>query len=145
MTDFFPWLWRILDLPALMLVAVMGLLFYAVYRVQTNKQNDFDFSDMFRDDSGKPSAARMMVLVCGGVSSWAIMYMLMHSSDKKIDAMIFGIYLAVWSGSALAAKWMETNKSIAGMMQGEVKVGVTAQTTVTTTQQGVSDGKKSGS
>ena len=123
---FLPWLWSIVDLPALLLVAVMGIVFYVLYRIQANPENNFDFSDMFRDEKGKPSAARMMILVSGGVSSWAVMYMLVHSKESMIDPFIFGLYLGVWSGSALASKWMETNKTaqIANSLQGNVSLGV---------------------
>lgn len=96
-----------MDLPALLLVAVMGMLFYALYRIQVDPHNNFDFADMFRDENGKPSAARLMILVCGGVSSWGIMYMLMHDDSSKIDPVLFGIYVAIWSGSALASKALD--------------------------------------
>lgn len=110
MNGFFPWLWRVLDLPALLLVAVMILTFYVLYRIQRNPDNNFDFSDMFRDETGKPSAARVMVLICGGVSSWLLMYMVIHNEDSKIDPIFFGLYLGAWSGTALASKWMDLSK-----------------------------------
>lgn len=105
--QFFTWFWKILDLPALLLVAVMGLLFYVLWRIQINPDNKFDFADMFRDELGKPSAARMMILVCGGVSSWGIMYMLIHDVDSKMDPWYFVAYMGIWSGSALASKALD--------------------------------------
>lgn len=96
-----------MDLPAMLMVAVMGILFYALYRVQRDPNNNFDFADMFRDEAGKPSAARLMVLVCGAVTSWGIMYMLMHNTDSKIDPVYFLIYTGIWSGSALASKALD--------------------------------------
>jgi len=110
MDQFFPWLWRVLDLPALLLVAVMGLMCYVLWCIQRNPDNNFDFADMFRDESGKPSAARVMVLICGGVSSWLLMYMVIHSDESRIDPMFFGLYLGAWSGTALASKWMDLSK-----------------------------------
>lgn len=107
LSQFFSWFWKVIDLPAMLLVAVMGMLFYALYRVQVDPHNDFDFADMFRDEAGKPSASKLMILVCGGVTSWGIMYMLMHNDDSKIDPVYFGIYMGVWSGSALATKALD--------------------------------------
>lgn len=106
-SQFFTWLWRVMDLPAMLLVAVMWVLFYVLRRIQDDPHNNFDFADMFRDEVGKPSAARMMILVCGAVSSWGIMYMLMHDTDSKIDPWFFIGYMGIWSGSALAAKALE--------------------------------------
>ncbi len=110
MDQFFTWLWSVLDLPALLLVAIMVLMFYVLYRIQQNPDNDFDFSDMFRDETGKPSAARIMVLVCGGVTSWVLMYMIIHDDGHRVDPIFFGLYLGAWSGTALASKWMDLSK-----------------------------------
>ena len=110
MDKFFEWLWRVLDLPALLLVAVMVLMFYVLYRIQQNPENNFDFADMFRDETGKPSAARVMVLIAGGVSSWLLMYMAIHNEDSKVDPMFYALYLGAWSGTALASKWMDLSR-----------------------------------
>jgi hypothetical protein len=110
MNEFFTWLWKILDLPALMLVAVMVLMFYVLYRIQQNPNNNFDFADMFRDETGKPSAARVMVLICGGVSSWLLMYMVIHDDNSRLDPLFYGLYLGAWSGTALASKWMDLSR-----------------------------------
>lgn len=128
-----------MDLPALLLVAVMSFMFYALYRVQRNPANNFDFADMFRDESGKPSAARIMVLVCGGVTSWLLMYMVMHSVDSRVDPMFFGLYLTAWSGTALASKWMDLKAggqlTMKADMSVESRVEKTSEVKVTTTKQ----------
>lgn len=94
-----------LDFPALILLLIFLLGLYVLWKTQKAK-NGFDFSDMLRDDSGKPSSSRLAVFVCLGVSTWAIMYMLV-TNKGIIDTWIFVAYIAIWSGAKVAEKGIE--------------------------------------
>jgi len=109
---FSTWLGNTVDLPALVLL----LLLYMGYRVtratQANPENGFDFADMLRDDRGKPSSSRMAVFVCLALTSWALMYIVIHNKGA-VDTWLFLGYAGIWSGakvvdSALAA-YTKTN------------------------------------
>ena len=107
LAQFSGWFGRVFDLPAILLVAIMVVFGYVLRQIQKDKANRFEFADIFLDESGKASAARMMVLISGGVSSWGLMYMLMHDTEGKIEPIFYISYMAVWSGSAIAVKALE--------------------------------------
>lgn len=94
-----------LDFPALVLMLLFLMGAWVLKKTQQNPANDFDFADMLRDEAGKPSAARLAVFVCLGITSWAFMYQLIH--DGKIDAWIFLGYTAIWSGAKVAEKLVD--------------------------------------
>lgn len=107
LAQFASWFGRVFDLPAILLVAIMLIFGYVLRQIQKDKENRFEFGDIFLDENGKASASRMMVLISGGVSSWGFMYMLMHDADGKIDPIFYIAYMGVWSGSAIAVKALE--------------------------------------
>jgi hypothetical protein len=106
-----------LDFPALILLLIFLLGLYVLWKTQKAK-NGFDFSDMLRDDSGKPSSSRLAVFVCLGVSTWAIMYMLV-TNKGIIDTWIFVAYIAIWSGAKVAEKGIEAYLEKRGIGGGD--------------------------
>lgn len=94
-----------LDFPAIILVVLLALGLFVLWRTQ--KTNDaFDFADMLRDDSGKPSSSRMAVFVCLAISTWALMYMIIVKKGD-LDPWIFISYIAIWSGAKVAEKGLD--------------------------------------
>ena len=94
-----------LDFPALILLLIFLLGLYVLWKTQ-KADNGFDFSEMLRDDSGKPSSSRLAVFVCLAVSTWAIMYMLI-TNKGVIDTWIFIAYVAIWSGAKVAERFID--------------------------------------
>lgn len=84
--------------------AVMVLIFlmgaFVLYRVQKDKNNDFNFEDMLRDEQNKPSAFRLAIFVSLAVSTWVIMYITLKTNT--LDTWMFLSYLAIWSGAKIA-------------------------------------------
>lgn len=89
-----------LDLPALVFIVIFSLLFYVLFRTQ-RANNNFDFSEMLKDENGKPSSARLATFVCLAASTWAIMYILV-TKKGDIDPWIIMGYTGIWSGAKVA-------------------------------------------
>lgn len=77
---------------------IMGA--WVTWRVQSNKANNFDFQEMLRGDTGKPSAFRLAIFVSLAVQTWVLMYIVLKGGT--LDPWIYTIYLAVWSGAKVA-------------------------------------------
>jgi hypothetical protein len=105
-----------LDFPAVILMLIFLLGLYVLWKTQ-NADNDFDFSDMLRDDSGKPSSSRLAVFVCLAVSTWSIMYMLV-TTKGVIDTWIFVAYVAIWSGAKVAERGIDAYLNKTGLPNG---------------------------
>lgn len=93
-----------LDFPATVLLLVFLLGLYVLWK--THRRLDFDFSEMLRDEAGKPSSSRLAVFVCLAVSTWAIMYMLV-TRKGLIDTWIYISYVAIWSGAKVAERGID--------------------------------------
>jgi len=89
------------DFPALVLMGMSLLLLLICWRLQRRK--DFDFAQMFKDESGKTSSSRFFSFVCLNISSWAIMYILV-SNKGKIETWILLGYIGIWSGAKVVEK-----------------------------------------
>jgi len=98
------WL-SMVDFPALILLIITLLGVYVIYKTQQDPHNQFDFADMLRDDTNKPSALRLAIFVCLAISSWAVMYIIV--STQTIDSWLLIAYMAVWSGAKVAEKLVE--------------------------------------
>jgi hypothetical protein len=59
------------DLPAVVMVAMLLIFIWTLYRTQ--QQADFNFADMYRGDDGKPSTGRVVAVGAWVVSSWVVM------------------------------------------------------------------------
>jgi hypothetical protein len=98
-----------IDIPAIVLLIILAMGWGIVKQAQ--KREDFDFSNMLRDDNNKESALRFAVFVALAVSSWFVIYDTIHNKAGDNQALL--IYVVVWSGAkvaeklveALAAKW----------------------------------------
>lgn len=101
------WVNANIDLPAAVLIVVFLMMGYVLYKTQANKNNGFDFADMLRDDSNKPSSSRLSMFVCLGISTWGIMYILI-TRKGEIDTWLFIAYVGIWSGAKVAEKGMDT-------------------------------------
>lgn len=95
------WLGMI-DFPAIILLVITLMGGFVMYKTQASKTNNFDFADMLRDDSGKPSALRLAIFVCLAISSWAVMYLVIQ--NKAIDIWVIVLYMLIWSGAKIAEK-----------------------------------------
>lgn len=95
------WLGMI-DFPAIILLVITLMGGFVMYKTQASKTNNFDFADMLRDDSGKPSAFRLAIFVCLAISSWAVMYLVIQ--NKAIDIWVIVLYMLIWSGAKIAEK-----------------------------------------
>lgn len=104
--QFIMWLAANIDFPAVVLLIIFMMGAWVLWQTQANKRNKFDFADMLRDETDKPSALRMAIFIGLGISSWAIMYMLV-SNKGKIDTWIFVAYMVVWSGAKVADKLVD--------------------------------------
>lgn len=115
-----------LDFPAVILLLIFLLGLYVLWKTQS-ADNDFDFSDMLRDDNGKPSSSRLAVFVCLAVSTWAIMYMLV-TTKGIIDTWIFVSYVAIWSGAKVAERGIDAYLNKNGLPNGNGGVAPTPLT-----------------
>lgn len=105
-TEITRWFQNNIDFPAVVLLIILMMGAYILWKVQSNPDNKFDFADMLRDDSGKPSAYKMAVFVCLAVSSWAIMYILISLKGHIDNWQLLG-YTAIWSGAKIVEKALD--------------------------------------
>ena len=93
-------LWQHLDIATGILLLILFLGGWVLWKVQANRDNDFRFEEMLRDDDGKPSAFRLAIFVCLAVSTWVIMYIVLKTNT--LDTWMFVTYVAIWSGAKVA-------------------------------------------
>lgn len=91
---------KTLDIATAVMLAVMFLGAWILWKVQRDPNNDFNFEDMLRDDAGKPSSFRLAVFISLAVSTWVMMYIVLKTN--AIDSWIFVAYLSIWSGAKVA-------------------------------------------
>jgi hypothetical protein len=117
------------DFPAVILLVMTVMGAYVMYRTQKNQSNNFDFADMLRDDSGKPSAFRLAIFPCLGVSSWVIMYIVVQT--KTIDLWLIVLYMLIWSGAKIADKLVDAYVASKGGVPVPTPVGAQSMGTIT--------------
>ncbi len=103
------------DIAQTMLIVIMVMGGWVLWRVQSNKANNFDFSEMLRGDTGKPSAFRLAIFISLAVSTWVIMYIVLKGGT--IDPWIYTIYLAVWSGAKVAESAIDAYAASKGVQK----------------------------
>ena len=93
-------------------VSFMLLLLLVIYVLfQVQKRPDFDFAEMLKTN-GKPSAARLGMLVSLAVSSWIIIDVASvdlstaNSSSRLFE--LLGLYLGVFAGAKVLEKGIST-------------------------------------
>ena len=104
------WLITNIDLPAIAFFLIFGAFVYVLWQAQHTPDNNFDVKDMLRDANGKPSAFRLFSFICAAATTWALMYHTIKTTGQ-INEWIFALYLAVWSGSAVASKIVDAYQS----------------------------------
>lgn len=104
--DAIKWFEKFMDFPALILLMIFFMGGWVMWKTQMNPDNHFDFADMLRDETCKPSALRLSIFVSLGISSWAIMYMLV-TNKGTIDIWALIAYMAIWSGAKVAEKFID--------------------------------------
>lgn len=90
--------------PGLLLFAIM--IFMWRVSVKAARKPGFDWGDMLRDMSGKVSSTRVFSMLALAISSWALMVLTLKTSTG-INEWFFGVFLAVWSGQAVATKLID--------------------------------------
>lgn len=95
-----------LILPALLLLALLLVMMFVLWRAQ--KREDFDLANMLRQGSadGKESGAQLAILISVAMSSWVLMSETLNA--RLTDGLWYG-YLITWSGSPalllVAQRW----------------------------------------
>ena len=89
----------------------MTATFWIFRKAQSNPTNGFDLTDMLKDENGKASSMRLSVLVAMAISSWGLMTMILNNT---LDPTAYIGYIAFWSGSAVAAKFVEAYQATRG-------------------------------
>lgn len=97
------WFYGMLDVPFLILIAMLVVLLDALKLAQ--KSGGLNMAAMFKDENGKESGLRFALLGCFIFSTWGFMYD--TKIGGKVNALIFVLYLATWSGSAIFGKALE--------------------------------------
>lgn len=105
-TGLLTWVSKNIDFPAVVLIIILVLGLWVLWKTQQDVNNDFNFEDMLRDDCGKPSAYRLAIFVCLAVSTWVLMYSTI-AAHGNLDTWMFAWYIAVWSGAKVAEKGIE--------------------------------------
>ena len=121
---------KMIDFPAIILLLIVLMGAYVLYKTQSSENNNFDFSDMLRDDKNKPSALRLGIFVCLAISSWAIMYLIV--STQSIDTWVLVAYMAIWSGAKVAEKLVDAyaiSKGASVVTQTESSTSTQTETT----------------
>ena len=93
------------DIATVIMIVILMLGGWVLFRVQHDKSNNFNFEDMLRDDNGKPSSFRLAIFVSLAVSTWIIMYIVLKTNT--LDTWMYISYLAIWSGAKIAEKAIE--------------------------------------
>lgn len=114
MNDIGVWFKANINFPAVILLVLLGFAFWAFRKAHNAPGNSFDLKDLFKDDQGRVSSMRFSLLVAMAISSWAIMVMVLNN---QLDPTAFIGYIAFWSGSAVASKFVEAYQAVKGAPQ----------------------------
>ena len=102
-----------IDPPVIVLLAMLATGAYVMFKAQ--QRDDFDWAEMLRDENGKPSAFRLAIFVCLGVSSWLLIYLSMRiittsvTWAEALGALFpwYALYTLTWSGAKIAEKLVD--------------------------------------
>lgn len=88
------------------LLIVVSLLIWLIFSAQFNKKDGLDFRDLIRDTVSRticlPKTAQLVALL---LSSWGFITLVLQG---KLSEEYFLVYMAVWAGSNVLNKWIET-------------------------------------
>ena len=89
-----------IDIATAVMIVILFLGGWVLYKVQKDPDNNFNFEDMLRDETGHPSAFRLAIFVQLAVSTWVIMFIVLKTN--ALDTWMFVQYLGIWSGAKIA-------------------------------------------
>jgi hypothetical protein len=89
-------------IPLLILLALLGFAWAMLSRAQ--RKDGFNVEDMFRDETGKVTASRVIAFFAFAVSSW---WIAVGRLSGKTEDQAFFYYLAAWSGALVFIKFAE--------------------------------------
>lgn len=84
-------------------LALLSAIAWIGWRAQ-RERDDVDFADVLRDDAGKITWSRFAAIGSFLASTWAITS---YAALKILTVEMLGVYLAVWSGTAVALKALD--------------------------------------
>lgn len=90
---------------AMLAVTLLAAIF-VVIRAQS--RDDFDFADMLKDESNKPSLFRMLSIGAFGASAYTLM---LYALSEKVTEWMWMWFLIAWSGASVIAKAIDAWKS----------------------------------
>lgn len=89
-------------IPLLALVMMMSVIGWLLYKAQ--QKDTFNLEEMFHDESGKTSAARIIAFMAFAISSWDLMSARLSNAA---DAQQYAYYLFAWSGALVFVKFAD--------------------------------------
>ena len=123
-------LWSDLDIAQSILLLLLFMGAWILWKVQQNPDNGFKFEEMLRGDNGKPSAFRLAIFVSLAVSTWVMMFIVLKTNT--IDTWIFAIYLAIWSGAKVAESAIDAYAASKGVQKPSWQQGDQSTTEINT-------------
>lgn len=88
-------------LPLFILLGIAAAIWWLIARAQ--KDEDFDISDVLRDEKGKISSERLLTFSCFGVSSWVLAVIVFAHPNLVVES--YAIYMGFWSATATAKEF----------------------------------------
>jgi len=89
-------------IPLLVLVVMLLLIAWMLQNAQ--KKESFNIEDMFRDEAGKTSAARVIAFLAFAISSWDLMSARLSNAASAEQ---YAYYLFAWSGALVFVKFAD--------------------------------------
>lgn len=102
--------WALVHTDYVQVLLVVGCLtsLFLLYRLQKSKDTPFDIADFLLGPDGKASQMKLAQLGAFLISSWGFVYLTVHN---QLTEWFYSSYLAIWSGSHLVNKWLDTRGS----------------------------------
>jgi hypothetical protein len=79
--------------------------------VKAQSRDDFDWGNLFKDQDGKESAARLGMVVTLALSAWFLIYAAMNTPKTAFTGdflfNVFCVFMAVWSGAKIVDKGLD--------------------------------------
>lgn len=100
---------REIDVPSLAL-GVMALI-GCWMMIKAQRRPDFDWGNLFKDQDGKESAARLGMVAALALSTWLLIFVTMNTPKSAFTGdllfNIFCVFMAVWSGAKIVDKALD--------------------------------------
>ena len=89
-------------IPLVILLLLLALSWSLLAKAQAKE--GFSVEEMFRDDTGKVAASRVLAFFAFAISSW---YLAVSVLSGKPDPVLYFYYLSAWSGALVFIKFAE--------------------------------------